>query len=156
MNSVLTMIAGLGLFLFAMQLVEQAVQTLFSEKASHWLQRSTNTTLKGVVAGALITAVMQSSSLVGLLVLAFVSVGILPLRHAMAVMLGANLGTTVTGWLVTLLGFKLSLSAVSLPLAGAGALCYVLLPKGLWRSGGLFLLAFGLLIFGLDTMKVAV
>ncbi len=156
MNSVLTMIAGLGLFLFAMQLVEQAVQTLFSEKASQWLQRSTNTTLKGVVAGGLITAVMQSSSLVGLLVLAFVSVGILPLRHAMAVMLGANLGTTVTGWLVTLLGFKLSLSTVSLPLAGAGALCYVLLPKGMWRSAGLFLLAFGLLIFGLDTMKVAV
>ena len=156
MNSVLTMVAGLGLFLFAMQLVEQAVQTLFSEKASHWLQRSTNTTLKGVLAGALITAVMQSSSLVGLLVLAFVSVGILPLRHAMAVMLGANLGTTVTGWLVTLLGFKLSLSAISLPLAGAGALCYVLLSKGVWRSAGLFLLAFGLLIFGLDTMKVAV
>ncbi len=156
MNSVLTMIAGLGLFLYAMQQVEQAVQTLFSEKASDWLQRSTNTTAKGVVAGAIVTAIMQSSSLVGLLVLAFVSVRVLPLRHAMAVMLGANLGTTVTGWLVTLLGFKLSLSSVSLPLAGVGALCFVLLPKGAWRSVGWFLLAFGLLVFGLDTMKVAV
>ncbi len=156
MHSALTMIAGLGLFLFAMQQIEQSVQALFSERAAGWLQTSTSTVLRGVIAGALITAVMQSSSLVGLLVLAFVAAGILPFRHAIAVMLGANLGTTITGWLVTLLGFKLSLSGISLPLAGTGALLWVLIPRGVWRSAGLFLFAFGLLIFGLDTMKLAV
>lgn len=156
MHSLLTMVAGLGLFLFAMQQIEQAVQALFGEKAAGWLRAGTSTTLRGVVVGALITAVMQSSSLVGLLVLAFVSAGILPLRQAIAVMLGANLGTTITGWLVALLGFKLSLSGISLPLAGAGGLAWVLLPKGFWRAAGLFLFAFGLLIFGLDTMKQAV
>lgn len=156
MSSLLGLVAGLGLFLFAMQQIEQAVQALFSERAAAWLQRATATPLTGILAGALITAIMQSSSLVGLLVLAFVAAGVVRLRHAMAILLGANVGTTMTGWLVTLLGFKLSLSAISLPLAGAGALAYVLLPKGGWRSLGLFLLSFGLLVFGLDTMKQAV
>ena len=156
MHSLVTMVAGLGLFLFAMQQIEQAVQKLFSEKAAGWLRASTATTLRGIVVGALITAVMQSSSLVGLLVLAFVAAGILPFRHAIAVMLGANFGTTITGWIVTWLGFKLSFSDISLPLAGAGALLWVLVPKRWLRAIGLFLFAFGLLVFSLDTMKLAV
>ncbi|MDF1782309.1 MAG: Na/Pi symporter [Alcanivoracaceae bacterium] len=155
MSILVGFVAGLGLFLFAMQQIEQAVQSLFSEKAAGMLQRATATPMAGILSGALITAIMQSSSLVGLLVLAFVAAGVLQLRHAMAIMLGANVGTTLTGWLVALLGFTLSLSAISLPLAGAGGLVCILLPKGRWHSLGLLMLAFGLLVFGLDNMKLA-
>ncbi|HCI10627.1 MAG TPA: hypothetical protein DFK55_07820, partial [Alcanivorax sp.] len=80
---------------------------------------------------------------------------VLALRHALAIMLGANLGTTVTGWLVTVLGFKLSLGEAGLPLAGLGGLLAIALPEG-QRSLGRFVFALGLLLLGLDTMKTAV
>ncbi|EKF75083.1 Na+/Picotransporter [Alcanivorax hongdengensis A-11-3] len=148
-------ITGLGLFLYAMQQLETALEHLISGPVARWMRSATRTPLRCVGVGCLVTALMQSSSLVGLIVLALVSSRMLDLRQAMAIMLGANLGTTATGWLVTLLGFKLSLGSAGLPLAGVGALLSVLLPAGRWRSQGVLLFALGLLLFGLDTMKTA-
>ena len=109
LTNLLQALAGLGLFLFAMSQLESAARALLAGRAAGWLQQAAGTPVKGVLLGVAVTALMQSSSLVGLLVLALVTVRVLALRHALAIMLGANLGTTVTGWLVTVLGFKLSL-----------------------------------------------
>lgn len=148
-------LAGLGLFLFAMAQLEEAARTLLAGRVAGWLQRAASTPLKAVLLGVAITALMQSSSLVGLLVLALVTVRVLSLHHAMGIMLGANLGTTATGWLVTVLGFKLSLGGAGLPLAGLGGLLAIALPEAR-RPLGQFVFALGLLLLGLDTMKTAV
>lgn len=147
LTNLLQALAGLGLFLFAMSQLESAARALLAGRAAGWLQQAAGTPVKGVLLGVAVTALMQSSSLVGLLVLA--------LRHALAIMLGANLGTTMTGWLVTVLGFKLSLGEAGLPLAGLGGLLAIALPEG-QRSLGRFVFALGLLLLGLDTMKTAV
>lgn len=155
LTNLLQALAGLGLFLFAMSQLESAARALLAGRAAGWLQQAAGTPVKGVLLGVAVTALMQSSSLVGLLVLALVTVRVLALRHALAIMLGANLGTTVTGWLVTVLGFKLSLGEAGLPLAGLGGLLALALPEG-QRSLGRFVFALGLLLLGLDTMKTAV
>ena len=155
LTNLLQALAGLGLFLFAMSQLESAARALLAGRAAGWLQQAAGTPVKGVLLGVAVTALMQSSSLVGLLVLALVTVRVLALRHALAIMLGANLGTTMTGWLVTVLGFKLSLGEAGLPLAGLGGLLAIALPEG-QRSLGRFVFALGLLLLGLDTMKTAV
>ena len=155
LTNLLQALAGLGLFLFAMAQLESAARTLLAGRAAGWLQQAAGTPVKGVLLGVAVTALMQSSSLVGLLVLALVTVRVLALRHALAIMLGANLGTTMTGWLVTVLGFKLSLGEAGLPLAGLGGLFAIALPERR-RSLGRFVFAMGLLLLGLDTMKTAV
>ncbi|QVL44323.1 MAG: Na/Pi cotransporter family protein [Alcanivorax sp.] len=155
LTNLMQALAGLGLFLFAMAQLENAARTLLAGRAAGWLQQAAGTPVKGVLLGVAVTALMQSSSLVGLLVLALVTVRVLALRHAMGIMLGANLGTTMTGWLVTVLGFKLSLGEAGLPLAGLGGLLAIALPEGR-RPLGRFVFALGLLLLGLDTMKIAV
>lgn len=155
LTNLMQALAGLGLFLFAMSQLESAARTLLAGRAAGWLQQAAGTPAKGVLLGVAVTALMQSSSLVGLLVLALVTVRVLALRHAMAIMLGANLGTTMTGWLVTVLGFKLSLGEAGLPLAGLGGLLAIALPEER-RPLGRFVFSLGLLLLGLETMKVAV
>lgn len=152
----LAVFTGLALFLFAMQQLEQSLHGLLGSRALRWLRQATGQPWKAMLAGTAITAVMQSSSLVGLVLLAMVSTGLVSLRGGMAVMLGANLGTTLTGWLVTLGGFELSLGSAGLPLAAFGGLLWVFLPGGRGRNAGLFLFSIGLLLFGLGTMKDAV
>ena len=152
----LAVFTGLALFLFAMQQLEQSLHGLLGSRALRWLRQATATPWKGALAGTLITAMLQSSSLVGLVLLALVSTGLVSLRGGMAIMLGANLGTTLTGWLVTLVGFQLPLESAALPLAALGGLLWVFLPVGRGRGAGLFLFAIGLLLFGLGTMKGAV
>ncbi|TKB48683.1 Na/Pi cotransporter family protein [Ferrimonas sediminicola] len=154
MGNWLEFVAGLGIFLYAMQRLESALGTLGEETFRRVLLRATGSTAGSVVSGTLATAVLQSSSMVGLMVLALVGSGLLPLANAIGMIVGANLGTTVTGWLVTLLGFKLSLTAIVLPLMGVGGLVYIWGEERSRRQAvGLILFALGLLIFGLDTMK---
>ncbi len=144
-------LAGLGLFLFAMKLLEQALAQLGSNSFRDLLRRHTHSPLRAVSSGTLATTIVQSSSLVGLFTLALAGAGMLELRNAVGIILGANLGTTITGWLVATLGFKLSLSGLALPLIAAGSLGSTLLSDR--RPGWQFLLALGLLLFGLDWMK---
>ncbi|WP_051216010.1 Na/Pi cotransporter family protein [Ferrimonas futtsuensis] len=157
MGNWLEFVAGLGIFLYAMQRLEGALGTLGEDTFRRVLLRATGSNAGSVASGTMATAVLQSSSMVGLMVLALVGSGMLPLSNAIGMIIGANLGTTVTGWLVTLLGFKLSLSPIVLPFMGVGGLVYI------WgeehsrrRAVGLTLFAIGLLIFGLDTMKESV
>jgi phosphate:Na+ symporter len=153
----LPLIAGLGLFLVGMKLLEEALGELAGVPFRRFLRDHANTPVKGIVVGTLATAVLQSSSLVSLLILAFVGAGIMELRGAIGVVMGANLGTTVTGWLVATIGFKLDLSALALAFVGAGGLGATLLPRGgKLRQTAAFVVGLGLLLLGLDYMKEGV
>ena len=149
------LVAGLGLFLYGMRQLEVALEGLAGKTFRQFLREATGNRVSSVIGGALATALVQSSSLVGLIVLAFVGAGILPLVNAIGIVLGSNLGTTLTGWIVTALGFRLDLESIALPLLGCAALGYTLL-KDRWQSFCLFLVGIGLLIAGLGFMKTSV
>lgn len=148
------LLAGLGLFLFAMKQLEQALANLGSHSFRELLKRHTQTPVRSILSGTLATTIVQSSSLVGLFTLALAGAGMLELRNAVGIIVGANLGTTITGWLVATLGFKLSLTNLSLPLIAVGSLGLTL--RSDRGEGWRFALAIGLLLFGLDYMKVSV
>ncbi|MBT8140809.1 MAG: Na/Pi symporter, partial [Gammaproteobacteria bacterium] len=148
-------IGGLGLFLFAMHLIENALSTLGSKSFNNFLIRHTDKPVQSVLSGGLTTAMLQSSSLVGLLVLAFTGAGLMSLNNALGVIFGSNLGTTMTGWIVATIGFKLDLDALSLPLIALGSF-FVVLSKGRKQQVGMVLASIGLLLLGLEFMKDSV
>ena len=140
-----------------MQRLEAGLRALGEDTFRRLLLKATNSATGSIASGTLATAVLQSSSMVGLMVLAMVGSGILPLYNAIGMVIGANLGTTITGWLVTLLGFKLSLSEFALPMMGIGGLMFVWFSQGARKQSiGLLIFALGLLLFGLATMKSSV
>jgi phosphate:Na+ symporter len=146
--------AGLGLFLFGMHQLEQALKLLAGRPFKKFLRGQTEHPIKGVLAGALSTAALQSSSVVSLIVLAFVGTGIISLSSAIGIVFGSNLGTTATGWIVATIGFKLDIEALALPFVAVGGLGVVWSHPGSRRSGFSHLLAgFGLMLMGLDFMK---
>jgi phosphate:Na+ symporter len=150
-------LAGIGLFLWGMHQLENAIREMAGKAFRTWMQRFTNNTLSAILVGAVVTAVLQSSSLVTLMVLAFLGAGVLSLRNAIGVVLGANLGTTVTAWIVATLGFKMSVEAISTPFLGIGILLYLFFESRVkLRNLGLFLLGFGLMFLGLDFMKTSI
>ncbi|RLT92124.1 MAG: Na/Pi cotransporter family protein [Ketobacter sp.] len=152
--SLLSFVAGLGLFLYGMSQLEEALGVLSSGSFRRFLRRSTGNPVTSVLGGTLTTMLVQSSSMVGLLMMALVGAGIIPLANAVGVVLGANLGTTFTGWIVATLGFKLNLAALALPAMGGGALwCVLLARREHWLAWGRMLFGLGLLLFGLDAMK---
>ena len=147
-------LAGLGFFLLGMQQLERALNGLFGRSLRITLRNYTRRPIQGIAVGAVATSILQSSSLVTLMLLAFVGAGILSLGNALGVVFGANLGTTVTGWLVTAIGFKLDLDVLALPAIGLGALGVVFIPeeKRIARYSAL-LLGLGMLLLGLELMK---
>ena len=154
---VFSFLFGLAIFVYAMHTLESGIRLLSGERLKLWITNGTANPVTSAASGVIVTAIMQSSSMVSLLVLAFVSAGIMPLYNGIGVVLGANLGTTMTGWVVTIIGFKLKLQALVVPLLGVGAalnLTYLAGPRT--RGLGQALLALGLLIFGLDIMKDSV
>ncbi|RMF97421.1 MAG: Na/Pi cotransporter family protein [Gammaproteobacteria bacterium] len=149
------MLAGLGLFLFAMAQLEDALRAIGGRRLSSFLRERTSTPLRAVLAGTAATAILQSSSVVGLIVLAFTAAGLLPLSSALGVVFGANLGTTFTGWIVATLGFKVELDALVLPLVALGGLLYVFGREASARVGQITV-GLGLLLMGLEFMKASV
>ena len=106
LNLIFKLAAGVGLFLFAMYLLEESLKNLSGRNFKLFLQRTTKNRVGAVAGGAVVTGVLQSSSMVSLMVLAFVGAGVFTMKNAMAIILGANLGTTLDSWLVATLGFK--------------------------------------------------
>lgn len=151
------LLAGLGLFLLGMDYIERGLKGLGNDMLVRVLRGSTGRAWTAVLVGAGATALMQSSSLVGLLVLAFVGAGIMPMVNALGVVVGTHVGTTVTGWIVATVGFKLDMGALSLPLLGLGGLGVAMMAE-YNRPGAAarLLLGFGLLLFGLAFMKEGV
>jgi phosphate:Na+ symporter len=155
--SVLAFLFGLALFLYSMHQLEAGIRAASGQGLKNLIIRNTNTPISAAGSGVIVTAVLQSSSMVSVLALAFVSAGVMPLFNGIGVVLGANLGTTMTGWIVTTIGFKMNLQALVPPLLGLGAaanLGYLKSPR--LKGVGNVCLAFGLLIFGLDIMKNSV
>lgn len=150
-------LAGLGVFLFGMYHLEEGLKGLAGKSFKNFIQKFTNRTWKGILVGTLVTAVLQSSSLVTLVVLAFLGGGMLSLRNSLGVVLGANLGTTFTAWMVAALGFKVNVADFSYPFLALGMLSYLFLgSRPFLKNLGGFLVGFGLLFLGLDFMKDAI
>lgn len=153
---ILKLCAGVGLFLFAMYLIEESLKNISGRNFKLFLQRITKNTLGAVAGGAIVTGILQSSSMVSLMVLAFVGAGVFTMKNALAIILGANLGTTLDSWLVATLGFKTNIEVVAYPAVFIGGLLLIVFSKR--RSIkylSYFLFGFGLLFIGLANMKTA-
>ena len=150
-------LAGLGIFLFGMHMMEESIRLLSGGTFRSMIRRYTDTNLKAILSGMTSTAILQSSSAVSLMVLAFVGAGIMTLTQAIAVMMGTKIGTTATAWIVAVFGFKFNIDAFSLPMIGIGGLGIILLAKSpKYVNISKFLVAFGFLFMGLDYMKTSV
>jgi phosphate:Na+ symporter len=115
----LTLVGSLGFFLYGMKLMSEALQKVAGDKMRNILARMTSNPVKGVFTGLLITAIIQSSSATTVMMVSFVNAGLLSLTESIGVIMGANIGTTVTAWLISILGFKVKISVISsLPLIG--------------------------------------
>ena len=150
-------LGGLAIFLLGLYFMEQALKELVGRPFKKFLRDQTTNPLKGVLGGTVVTAVLQSSSVVSLMVLAFVGAGILALKNAIGIIFGTNLGTTATGWLVALLGFKLDIEAFAMPMVAIGGMLFVFFTrKEKLQEFGRFILGFGLLFIGLAWMKESI
>jgi phosphate:Na+ symporter len=155
--SPITFVFGLAIFLLAMKSLEQGIRQVSGDGLRAWITHRTDSAIGSASSGVIVTAIMQSSSMVSLVVLALVSAGVMPLFNGLGVILGANLGTTMTGWVVTLIGFKMNFAALVVPLLGLGAAANLGYIKSHRLIGiGKIMFAFGLLVFGLDVMKESV
>jgi phosphate:Na+ symporter len=156
LGNLLKLSAGIGLFLFAMYLIEESLKNLSGRNFKLFLQKITKSKLGSILGGAIVTGVLQSSSMVSLMVLSFVEAGIITMRNALAVILGANLGTTLASWIVATLGFKFNIDIISYPIIFTGGLLIVLLgSKKNIKYYSFFLIGFGLLFIGLSFMKTS-
>jgi phosphate:Na+ symporter len=151
------LMAGLGIFLFGMILLEESVKSLSGRAFRRMIRLYTDTRLKAVGSGALVTAILQSSSAVSLMVLAFVGAGVMSMQNGIGVMMGSNIGTTFTAWIVATLGFKLKIESFALPLIGIGGIGLIFFSSypRLFHASRL-LIGFGFLFLGLDYMKTGV
>ena len=148
------LIAGLGLFLYGMFHLEDSMKQMEGRSFKLFLQKNTKYKFKAILSGTIVTGVLQSSSIVNLMVLSFVGAGILSMRNAIAVVLGANIGGTFNSWLVALLGFKVELNNITLPLIGIAGICLtVFKQKKIVYQIALFCMGLGMLFLGLQLMK---
>lgn len=149
--------AGIGIFLWGIFQLENAIKALGGNSFRQMLHRFTNAPWKGILIGTIVTALLQSSSLVTLMVLAFLGAGVLNLKNAIGVVLGANLGTTATAWIVATLGFKFSVESFSLPFLGIGSFLFLIFEnRPNLKNIGAFSIGFGLMFLGLDFMKSSI
>ena len=145
-------IAGVGLFLLGMVIFTEGLRELAAEGLRKMLIRFTDTPTKGAMAGAVATAVIQSSSATTVTAVGFVGAGLITFSQGLGIIFGANLGTTITGWMVALLGFKFQLGLFAMALLPIGVLMR-LFAKGRARQAGWALAGFSLLFLGIDAMQ---
>jgi len=151
------LLAGLGIFLFGMQLIEESVKSLSGRAFRRIIRMYTNGRLRSIGSGALVTALLQSSSAVSLMVLAFVGAGVMNMQNAIGVIMGSNIGTTLTAWIIATIGFKIKIEALALPFIGLGAGGLILFkPASKPFLVTRLLIGFGFLFLGLDFMKTSV
>lgn len=150
-------VAGLGVFLLGINQMENGLKNLAGKSFRTFLRKYTENPFLAILVGVFVTSILQSSSVVSLMVLAFVGAGIIPLRNAIAIIFGSNLGTTVTGWIVASVGFKFPIDTFALPILGIGGLLITFFAgRVLFSEIGRFLVGFGALFMGLEYMKNAV
>jgi len=151
---ILQLIGALGVFLFGMKVMSDALLKLAGNKMRSILATMTSNRVLGIFTGFFITSVIQSSSATTLMVVSFSNAGLLTLTEAIGVIMGANIGTTITAWLIAILGFKVSMSTIALPLVGFG-FAFTFAKKEQTKNWGNFIIGFALLFIGLQFLKEA-
>lgn len=156
--SILDLLCLLGavcLFLYGMKVMSEGLQKVAGDRLRHILSVMTRNRLSGTLTGIIITALIQSSSASTVMVVSFVNAGLMTLSQAMSVMMGANVGTTFTTWIITLFGFKVNMSSFMLPLIGL-AVPLMFTSSSRNKSFGEFLIGFAFLFMGLDLISTYV
>ncbi len=162
--SVLKLLGGLALFLYGMQVLGDALSRASGGRMEKILEKMTSNPIKGVLLGALVTGVIQSSSATTVMVVGFVNAGIMKLSQAVGIIMGANIGTTITSWLLSLVGIESDNFVIQLfkptsfspVLAFIGIIFLMVAKKEKLKDIGTILLGFAVLMFGMDTMSAAV
>ena len=148
----LRLIGSLGLFLYGMKIMSEGLQKFAGDSLRRILTAMTTNRVTGVLTGVLITALIQSSSATTVMVVSFVNAGLLTLTQSIGVIMGANIGTTVTAWLISALGFKVDIAAFALPLLAFG-IPLLFSGKSSRKSVGEFIFGFSFLFMGLQALK---
>ncbi|BDX18388.1 hypothetical protein MFKK_11980 [Halopseudomonas aestusnigri] len=152
-QSMAQLFAGVALFLLGMRYLEDGFRAFTGGALERWLAASTDRLWKSLAFGTVSTALVQSSSLITLLCIAFLSAGLISLTAGIGIVFGANLGTTTGAWLIALVGLKVDLAQVGMPLLVLGVL-FERNSSARWRGTGQVLLGVGLLFLGIDMMKL--
>lgn len=156
LTTIATMIGSLGLFLYGMSVLSAGIQKAAGDTLKRALRVITDNPVKGVLTGTFITTIIQSSSATTVMVVTFVNAGLLTVYQAAGVIFGANIGTTITAWIVSLIGFKFKISALALPMIGAGFLAMLFTKtKNRARDYAEAAIGFGLLFLGLEYLTHA-
>lgn len=162
--SVLTLIGGLALFLYGMNVMGQGLERLAGGKLEKLFDRLTSSTIKGVLIGVAVTAIIQSSSATTVMLVGFVNSGIMKLRQSIGIIMGANIGTTVTAWILSLMGIEgdtvwirlLQPASFTPVLALIGIILFMFLKNEKYKHTGMILLGFAVLMYGMELMTGAV
>jgi len=151
------LLAGLGIFMYGMFLLEDSIKALSGRAFRKMIAHYTKGRIRSIQSGLFTTAILQSSSAVSLMVLAFVGAGVMSMENAIGVMMGSNIGTTCNAWIVAALGFKMKIESFALPFIGIGAVLMILFgtTSKIFQASRL-LMGFGFLFLGLDYMKTSV
>lgn len=153
---ILNFAGALALFLFGMKLMSEGLQKIAGDKMRSILGSITNNPVRGILTGTVVTAAIQSSSATTVMVVSFVNAGLLSLSGAVAVIMGANIGTTVTAWIITLFGLGETASAFSLPMTlGAISLIFMFSKRDMLKSIGEFVMGLALLLVGMEFLQSA-
>ena len=152
---IFTLLGSLGLFLYGMTLMSEALQKVAGDKLRNILAAMTSNSFSRILTGLFITAVIQSSSATTVMVVSFVNAGLLSLVQSIGVIMGANIGTTMTAWLISLLGFKADISILAIPLVGIG-FAFMMFKSNKKKSIGELIIGFALLFLGLSFLKSSV
>ena len=151
----LCLLGAVGLFLYGMKVMSEGLQKAAGDRLRNILSAMTRNRFAGLLTGCAITALIQSSSASTVMVVSFVNAGLMSLAQSMAVIFGANVGTTFTAWIIALFGFKVSISAFVLPII-ALAVVLLLMNKSKTKNIGEFLIGFSFLFMGLDMISAYV
>ena len=151
----LNLIGALGFFIYGMKVMSDGIQKVAGSKMRSILSKMTSNRFLGLATGFMITALLQSSSATTVMIVSFVNAGLLTLVESIGVIMGANVGTTITAWLISLLGFKVKISAIALPIIAIG-FPMMFSSKSSIKSWAEVLIGFALLFIGLDELKHAV
>ena len=151
------LIGSLGLFLYGMKILSEGIQRAAGDGLKRTLNLMTGNTFRALLTGLVVTGLIQSSSATTVMVVSFVNAGLLTVVQAAGVIFGANIGTPITAWIVSLIGFKFQISALALPMIGAGFIAMMAAKrKSRVRDYGEAALGFGLLFLGLDFLAHAI
>ena len=152
---ILTLLGALGMFLYGMTMMSEGLQKVAGSRLRSILSAMTANSFTRILTGPLISAIIQSSSATTVMIVSFVNAGLLSLTQAVGVIMGANIGTTVTSWLISLLGFTADISTLSIPLIGIG-FAFMMFKSQKRKNIGEMIIGFAMLFLGLSFLKDSV